>query len=680
MEFRRNYMALEIFGRNISKIGVIGSGNIGPDIAFYFSKVFHKQGIPVVVVDISEAALKSGKARTIGKIGRGVKSGSFKKEAADSMTANISWTKNYAQLEGADFVIEAATEDINIKRKIFSELEKVCTENAVFASNSSHMEPEFIFEEIKNKERCVVIHYFFPAERSIIVEVVPGKDTSPELSDFLLKFYEQIGKAPIKVKSRYGYAIDPIFEGIWLAAALLVEKGLGTVKQVDAMVQRALGLGVGPFTAMNLTGGNAIIMHGLPELGKKIMAWFHVPDILKRQFALRKSWDTSMIGTDVSYSENTYQKVSDAIKGIYFGLVCETLDSGISNVADLEMAVESALVVKPPFQMMNQIGVDRSLELVKDYAKEWPYFKVAEVLVKQAESGQPWDIPFVLRKDRDNIAVLTIRRPRTLNALNPTVLKQLNTIFSDIKEDPGIKGAVITGFGIKAFVSGADINVLSRIKTPEEGEALALEGHEVSNLIENLGKPVVCAMNGLAFGGGNELAMACTARIAKKGIRVLACQPEPRLGIIPGFGGSQRLPRIVGFANAWTLLRTAFPVSSEEALRIGLIQEEVEGDIKEAGLAFAKKLISGEVSAPLIQKGPIEIPEPLPEIDIGLLSRRTDEILQKAILEGAKVTLEEALKLEAKIFGECVLTKDMRIGMENFIKHGAKKNAAFSHA
>ncbi len=673
-------MALEIFGRRISKIGVVGSGNIGPDITLYFSKVLHMNDVPVVVVDIAESALKSGEVRVKGKLSRGVKTGAFQQEEVDSMIADISWTTDYSQLSGADLVVEAATEDRAIKSKIFSELEKICPETAIFASNSSHIEPENIFAEAKNKRRCLVIHYFFPAERNIIVEVVPGKDTASEITDFLLKFYEQIGKAPIKVKSRYGYAIDPIFEGLFLAAALLVERGVGTVKQMDAMAQRALGLGVGPFTAMNLTGGNPITQHGLTQMYEKINSWFHCPKILDSQISIGKPWDTPMRGEDVGYSENDFETVSNFLRGAFFGLVCEILDSGIANIADLEMAVENALVMNPPFQMMNTIGVDKSLELVKAYAKEWPGFVVPKVLIKQAESGKPWDIPFVFREDRNNIAVVTIRRPKMLNALNSFVMSQLSDIFTEIKEDKKIKGAVLTGFGVKSFVSGADINMLARIKIPEDGETLALKGQETLNLIENLGKPVICALNGLAFGGGNELAMACTARIAKKGLKALVAQPEPKLGIIPGFGGSQRFPRIVGLLNAWPILRTGNPISSSEALRIGLIHEEIEGDVKEAGITLAKKAISGEISIPFIKRTPIEIPESLPEVDIGNLSRKTDEMLKRAILEGAKMTLEDGLKHEAKIFGECAKTKDMRIGMENFLKYGPKRNAQFANA
>jgi enoyl-CoA hydratase/carnithine racemase len=221
--------------------------------------------------------------------------------------------------------------------------------------------------------------------------------------------------------------------------------------------------------------------------------------------------------------------------------------------------------------------------------------------------------------------------------------------------------------------------MLASQKTAKEGEEGCLKNYSVLDLIENLGKPVVCAMNGLAFGGGNEIAMACAARIAKKGQKVLVGQPEPKLGFIPGAGGTQRLPRWVGVEKAWPILRSSNPISSAQAKEIGLIQEEVEGDIIEAGISWVKNILSGKVKVPSIPKGPIPVPSKLPEVDIGHLSRKIDSLLQKAILEGAKMTLADGLKLEAKTFGECFATEDRGIGIDNFMKHGAKVNANFVH-
>jgi len=672
-------MAFTMFGRTIRKIGVIGSGNIGPDIALHFSQNLCAYGVPVVLVDILQSALDSGSKKAESKMVKAAEKGIYKKEEADAIFKNILFTTDYGQLSDADFVIEAAFERMDVKHKIFDQCQATCSKTAIFASNSSHMVPEEIFQNMKEKGRCLVIHYFFPAERNILVEIVPGRDTDPGLTEYLMKLYEFIGKAPIKVKSRYGYAVDPIFEGLFLATALTVEKDLANIKQTDAIVAKALEMGVGPFTAHNLAGGNPITQHGLSEMNRKIMAWYRSPKILDDQVKSGKPWETAAKGETVEYSPEIYEAVSNRVMGVYFGMACEVVESGITNIGDLEMALDVGLVMTPPFGMMNKVGLKKALELVEAYAKENPGFKVAEILRKQAASGKPWKIPVVFREDKGDVAILKIRRPRVLNALNQEVFEQLREIITDIQKDPKIQGAVLTGFGTRSFVSGADIGMLASQKTPQEAEAFCLKSQGVLNLIENLGKPVICALNGLAFGGGNEMAMACTARIAKKGQRVFVAQPEPRLGIIPGNGGTQRLPRLVGIEKSWPILRNANPISSDQAKEIGLIQEEVEGDIIEAATEWVKRIASGKVHISPIKKDPIPIPSKLPEVDIGHLSRKIDSLLQQAVLEGARMTLEEGLKLEAKIFGECLLTQDMRIGMENFIKNGPRVNANFVH-
>jgi enoyl-CoA hydratase/3-hydroxyacyl-CoA dehydrogenase len=672
-------MAFTMFGRTIRKIGVIGSGNIGPDIALHFSQNLYAYGVPVVVVDIAQAALDSGSKKTESKVNKGIEKKIYKKEEGDALFRNILFTTDYGKLSDADLVIEAAFERTDVKHKIFAQLEETCPKTTILASNSSHIPPEEIFPKIKNKARCLVLHYFFPAERNILLEIVPMKETDPALVEYSMKLYEFIGKAPIRVGSRFGFAVNPFFEGIFLAAALLAEKGLGTVKEIDAVIQKTLGMGIGPFTGHNLTGGNPLTQHGLQIYTSVIMPWFRSPKTLDDRVKSGVPWETAGKGEKVEYSQQVYEAVSNRVMGAFFGIACEIVGSGISNIADLDLGVENGLVMTPPFQMMNQVGIKKSLELVENYAKENPGFKVAEILKKQAATGKPWKIPVVFREDKGDVAIVKIRRPKVLNALNEDVFEQLKENFLDIQKDPKIKGAVLTGFGTRAFVSGADIGMLASQKTGKEGEEGCLKNYSVLDLIEGLGKPVVCAMNGLAFGGGNEIAMACTARIAKKGQKVLVGQPEPKLGFIPGAGGTQRLPRWIGIEKAWPILRSSNPISSAQAKEIGLIQEEVEGDIIEAGMNWVKNILSGKVKVPSIPKGPIPVPSKLPEVDIGHLSRKIDSLLQKAILEGAKMTLSDGLKLEAKIFGECFATEDRKIGIDNFMKHGAKVNANFVH-
>ncbi len=672
-------MAFTMFGRTIRKIGVIGSGNIGPDIALHFSQTLYSYGVPVVVVDILQAALDAGSKKAESKVAKAVEKKIYKKEEGDAIFRNILFTTDYGKLTDADLVIEAAFERLDVKHKIFARLEETCPKTAILASNSSHMTPEDIFPKMKDKTRCLVLHYFFPAERNILLEIVPMKETDPALVEYSMKLYEFIGKAPIRVGSRFGFAVNPFFEGIFLAGALVAEKGIATVKQTDAIIQKALGMGVGPFTGHNLTGGNPLTQHGLQIYTSVIGPWWRSPKILDDQVKSGKPWETPARGEAVEYSQEIYEAVSSRIMGAYFGIACEIVDSGISNIGDVDLGIEVGLVMTPPFRMMNQVGVKRSLELVETYAKESPGFKVTELIKNQAAAGKPWKIPVVIREDKGDVTIVKIRRPNALNALNKDVFDQLEETFTDIRKNPKIKGAVLTGFGTRAFVSGADVGMLAALKTPEEAEAGCRKDKVPLALIENLGKPVVCAMNGLAFGGGNELAMACSARIAKKGLKVFVAQPEPRLGIIPGAGATQRLPRLVGLDNAWSILRNGNPISSARAKEIGLIQEEVEGDLVEAAITWVKNILSGKVRVPPIKKEPIPIPSKLPEVDIGHFSRKIDAILQKAILEGAKMTLEEGLKFESKVFGECLLTEDMRIGMENFMKNGPRVNAQFVH-
>lgn len=673
-------MAFTLKNWSLDKVGVIGSGQIGPDIALFFAKTLAPYGVKTVVVDVSADALAKGKAKLEKKVAKGVETKAFKPEQAEQMTGSITWTSDYAELKGAKLVIEAATENRDIKQKIVAQLESILPEDCIIASNSSHMEPEVIFEKAKRPEHTLVIHYFFPAERNIIVEVVPSKHTHKPVTDWLMAFYEEIGKAPIQVGSRYGYAIDPVFEGLFLAAALQAESGVASVKQVDVIAQKALGQGIGPFTAMNLTGGNPITAVGLDHYTSKIHKWFRTPASLKEKVETKAAWETAGKGETVEYSEEQYKKVADAMTGAYFGLVGEIVDAGISNVGDMNMAVNAALVIREPFAWMNEMGVANALKLVEAYAAANPGFPVPECIRKQAASGKPFEIPMVFREDRNGVAVLKIRRPAVLNALNLEVFRQLVNHCKAVEADAGIKGAVITGFGTKAFVSGADIDMLAALKTAAEGEANSRQFHQTLDYIEDMKKPVVCAYNGLAFGGGNELAMACHARIARKGLKLLAGQPEVNLGIIPGAGGTQRLPRWIPFDKALELMRTAKPIDGSTGLQLGLISEEVEGDLAERAVELVNEYASGKRELKRINREPVKgVPDKAPEIELGHLSKKIDQILCHTIIEGCKKPLREGLKLESKAFGECVETEDMHIGMETFLKEGARAKAAFKH-
>jgi enoyl-CoA hydratase/carnithine racemase/3-hydroxyacyl-CoA dehydrogenase len=667
-------------GREIRKVAVIGSGQIGPDIALYFTKVLSPFGVQTVVVDVSEDALKGGRKKLEKKVQKGVETGAFREEQQAKMVSSVSWTTDYEDIRGAELVVEAATENKELKGKIFSMVEGLVADDAILCSNSSHLEPEVIFANSAHKGRTGVVHYFFPAERNLLVEVVPGEDTDAATTRWLMSFYEQIGKVPIEVQSRYGYALDPVFEGLFYACALLAERGVASTKEIDVVCKRTFKMGVGSFTAMNLTGGNPITAVGLDNYTTKIGPYFRTPDSLKDKVEKGEPWDVPARGEKVEVADDVATTVRDALMGAYFGLCGEIVDAGLISVADFNMGLDVGLDMKPAFSFMNEVGTDKALALVQAYAADYEGFPVPKCIEEHGKDGKPFDIPVILREDRDGVAVLTIRRPKVLNALDQDVFRELQRRFEECDADASVKGVVLTGFGKKAFVSGADVNFLAKIDSVEMGEQTSRTSQQCVDAVQAVQKPTVAALNGLAFGGGIETAMACEARVAKKGLKVLAGQPEANLGIIPGAGGTVRLPRLVGFENANTMLRTTRPISSEEALAFGLIREEVEGDLVSRAVELCRDMADGKAERSRMDEGPMaDVPDHLPDVEIGHLSTKVDEVLQKAILGAARLPLSEAIPFEAKCFGEVCGTEDMRIGVENFLTNGPKTKAQFVH-
>lgn len=677
-------MAVTLHGRPIHKIGVIGSGNIGPDIALHFAQALGARGVGVVVVDVAEAALAQGRKRCERKLAKLAERGKLKPGADKLLLEAMTFTTDYDALGGAALVVEAASENLSVKQAIYAQLETILEPSAVLASNTSHLPPEEIFAGLRHPDRALVAHYFYPAERNPVVELVSFEKTAETTARFLEALYEETDKIPIRLGSRYGFAVNPVFEGMFLCSALLVEDGVASPVEVDAIACRDLGYGVGPFTAMNLTGGNPLTAAALPEYGQRVMPWFRTPKSLSEKLAKSEAWPMAERGQVVEVPQDRAEKVRDALMGAFFGLNAEIVESGIIDLGSQELAVATALSVKHPFALMNALGVDRALSLVEAYAAAHPGFKVPELLRRQAASGEPFSIPVVYRRDEGDVAVLTIRRPAALNALNAAVFDQLEAHLEAVGKDPSLVGAVVTGFGPRAFAAGADIKELVEIPNAAGLAAKSRRGQAVFRALETLGKPVVAAMNGFAFGGGLELCLACTARLAREGQRVFTGQPEPKLGVIPGYGGTQRLPRIVGLEAAWPILRGGEPISSAEALGIGLIAREVSAqDLLPAAVRHCRALARGEARPAPKPEGPMDLPaalpDTLPEVPLGHLSRAIDAILQKVVLNGARTSLEEGLEIEATAFGLCHATEDFHIGMKTFIEKGAKENAPFLH-
>ena len=243
------------------------------------------------------------------------------------------------------------------------------------------------------------------------------------------------------------------------------------------------------------------------------------------------------------------------------------------------------------------------------------------------------------------IAYVTLNRPKVMNALNQAVFAELKAVFEDVRDDADVQAAILTGAGDKAFAAGADISEMSNY-TAVQAEAATRRAQEVTELIENLGKPVIAAVNGFALGGGCELTMACTIRIAAEGAKF--GQPEVKIGVMPGAGGTQRLPRLVGKGRALQLILSGETINAQEAYRIGLVNEVVPiANLIARAEAILNQIIS---NAPLGVRHSIE-----------------------AVNKGLDESLAEGLLLEAAMFAICAGSEDKKEGTSAFLAKRAPK-------
>ena len=246
----------------------------------------------------------------------------------------------------------------------------------------------------------------------------------------------------------------------------------------------------------------------------------------------------------------------------------------------------------------------------------------------------------LLYEKKGAIAYVTLNRPKVLNALNQRTWENLRTAFEDARDDAEVRGVILTGAGDKAFIAGADISELAQV-TAVEAEKSSSYGQEVLNLIENLGKPVIAAVNGFALGGGCETAMACTIRVASEHAKF--GQPEVTLGLIPGGGGTQRLPRLIGKGRALQIILSGEMISAQEAFRIGLVNEVVPAaELTTRAEAILKRIFS---NAPVAIKYSLE-----------------------AVNKGTETSQAEGLSLEASLFGLCAGTEDKKEGTSAFLE------------
>ncbi|MGD8997074.1 MAG: enoyl-CoA hydratase-related protein [Anaerolineae bacterium] len=618
---------------NIKKVGVVGCGLMGAGIA----QVAAQAGYETIVRELNEELLEKGLGRISAFLDKGVAKRKMTQAKRDATWARISGTTDLAVLADCDLVIEAVIENMQVKQQLFSELDAICHRGTILASNTSSLSIAEMAAATGRPDKVAGLHYFFPAVINQLLEVVAAEQTSDEVVEALLTFARAVGKVPILVKDAPGFAINRFFVPWLNEAARMLGEGLADIPTIDEAAREAFHIGMGPFALMNATG--VPIAYHCAESFAPALGDFYAPAaLLTAQVEAGQPWDLE--GAPDEAAETAKAAVGERLLAVTFAVAAQLVEEGVASVEDVE---KGALVglrwAGGPFGMMNDLGLDRALELVERLAAHDPSLALPELLRRQAALGQPWTLRDVKLEIEDGIATITMNRPEAMNALNEKVLRELKESVAQVRDDSSVRVVIITGEG-PAFVAGADIRAMMA-KDQIEIRRFTRFGHGVLEDIERLEKPVVAAINGFALGGGLELALACDIRLASTRARMGF--PEVGLGIFPGLGGTQRATRLLGKGRACELIFTGAQISAEEAANIGLVNRAVP---PQQLMADARRL-AGRIA----RQGPIAV-------------GRAKAAINQALQVGLDVGLAFELEAVTLTFG----TEDQSEGMAAFLE------------
>jgi enoyl-CoA hydratase/3-hydroxyacyl-CoA dehydrogenase len=559
----------------ISKIGVIGAGHMGSGIA----QKIAQEGMQVVLVDIKQAAVDKGIAGIRGLLEGGVKRGLFTPEKVEEILSRITGTTDMAGVADADIVIEAVFEDKAVKTALFKNLDAVCKEATIFATNTSSFFVHEFAGQTRRPDRFIGLHYFFHPAKNKLLEIIPHDTTSQQTLDAAKTFAGLHGKVAIQVKDSPGFAVNRFFVPSSNEAARMLGEGMGNVATIEEASKRAFGMGMGSFEILNITG-IPLAVHASQSLGSELGLFYGTPDRLTEQVEKNEDWDLK----DGPVEEDKIDAIVDRFYSVCLGAAASLVDEGVATMEDVNLGAKIGLRWRQgPFEIMNRIGIDKTCQVVEEAVKRYPGFKMPKILLDQKKKGQPFEFKLVDLEKRSGIAWITIRRPDAMNALNEAVFQQLAQAFDTAENDSDVEAIVFQGAG-KTFVAGADIQFfVDRIKAGriDHIETFTKKGHDLLWKIENSTKKTIALLDGLSLGGGSEMALACQYIVATPAGSMGL--PETGIGIVPGLGGMLRMARRVGPALARYFVFTGQTLSAQDAFDLGIVHCIVDpGEIETA--------------------------------------------------------------------------------------------------
>lgn len=469
-----------------------------------------------------------------------------------------------------DLVIEAVFEDFDVKTAVFATLDEVCDEHTILASNTSSLSVNELAEATRRPDRFVGLHFFFHPAKNRLIEIIPAESTSAATLSAVEQYCKTMGKVVIVCKDRPGFVVNRFFVPWLNEACLLLDEGVGTMAQIDAVARDAFRIGLGPFALMNLTGPT-IALHATDYLAEQLDTVRYTGAASLRE--LVSSGEMWQIGDETESGEEASRVIRERLLGQVFAVSAQIVEEDICSKEDVDRGAKVGLRwARGPFELANRLGVDEAVRMAEAYS-DLAGFELPEWF---ANLSAPMQFSLVDVVVEDGVATVRLNRPEAMNALNETLVAQLGSALDELNAREDVSTIILEGAG-KAFVAGADVKFfVDKIRADAISDIYDFTafGHEVLGKLENSDKITIALTTGLALGGGLELALACDYRIGTR--RTQFRFPETSIGIYPGLGGTQRTPRICGIEAARFAILAGNFLDAGSAAALGLLTHLVE--------------------------------------------------------------------------------------------------------
>jgi len=657
---RRDCDATHMDVDDVETIAVLGAGNMGHGIA----EVAALAGFDVNIRDINEEFVQNGYDQIEWSLGKLAEKDQISESDADAALDRVTPVVPVEDaVADADLVIEAVPERMDIKKDVYAEVEESAPDHAVFASNTSSLSITELSEVTEREERFCGMHFFNPPVRMQLVEVISGAHTADETMDLVEAVAERMGKTAVRVrKDSPGFIVNRVLVPLMNEAAWLVHEGEATVASVDSTTKYDMGLPMGSFELADQVG---------IDVGVHVLEYMHevLGDAYEPCPLLTEKVDNENLGkkTGTGFydyedgpgaevpSDEVDEDVKHTLLAVMANEVAGLIGNDVADAGDIDQAVKlGAGFPDGPAKMADGVGLDTLLSTLDERHEETGAERYEAVdhlreLVEEGrgfhggdgdDAGDAVDFETIRIEREGRVGHIVLNRPHRMNTISGELLDELGVAIEELEADDEVRAVLVTGEGERAFSAGADVQSMAGGGgDPLQAVELSRKGQSTFGQFESSDLPVVAGIDGYCLGGGMEFATCADMRVASE--RSELGQPEHNLGLLPGWGGTQRLRHIVGEGRAKEIIFTGDRYDAETMADYGFINELVSNDeLEEAAMDLAQDLAAGP---PVAQR-----------------------YTKRAMLAGRDDT-DAGLEIEAQAFGQLMNTEDLMEGVMAFM-------------